>query len=112
MVNCHAGVASPKEASARGDLVEDDRLIERSRRGDLDAFDQLDRAYGDIPGDAVPEPPPSWANTSPPSSADLQTPFGLLYTTVMQASDKNRPGSAIDAMNHVAWALGLASSGN
>jgi iron uptake system component EfeO len=78
----------------------------------LNAFDQLDRAYADIPGEAVPQPPPSWANTSPPSSADLQTPFGLLYTAVMQASDKNRPGSAIDAMNHVAWALGLASSGN
>ena len=78
----------------------------------LDAFDQLESAYGDIPGDAVPEPPPSWGSVSPPSSADLQTPFGLLYTTVMQASDKNRPGSAIDAMNHVAWALGLASSAN
>src|SRR2546425_5090640 len=45
MVNCHAGVASPVEASARGDLVEDDRLIERSRRGDLDAFDQLVASY-------------------------------------------------------------------
>jgi RNA polymerase sigma-70 factor (ECF subfamily) len=33
------------EASARGDLVEDDRLIERSRRGDLDAFDQLVASY-------------------------------------------------------------------
>src|SRR5437879_12414164 len=45
MVNCHSGVASPMEASAWGDLVEDDRLIERSRRGDLDAFDQLVASY-------------------------------------------------------------------
>src|SRR5260370_4082505 len=30
---------------AGGDLVEDDRLIERSRRGDLDAFDQLVASY-------------------------------------------------------------------
>jgi RNA polymerase sigma-70 factor (ECF subfamily) len=44
LVNSHAGVASTM-AATRGDLVEDDRLIERSRRGDLDAFDQLVASY-------------------------------------------------------------------
>jgi RNA polymerase sigma-70 factor, ECF subfamily len=44
LVNSHAGVASTMAAS-RGDLGEDDRLIERSRRGDPDAFDQLVASY-------------------------------------------------------------------
>ena len=41
MVHCHAGAASLVEAAPQGDRVEDDRLIERSRRGDLEAFDRL-----------------------------------------------------------------------
>ena len=41
MVQCHAGAASLVEAAPQGDRVEDDRLIERSRRGDLEAFDRL-----------------------------------------------------------------------
>lgn len=44
-MNGQAGVASSMEASARGDLVDDDRLIERSRRGDPDGFDQLVASY-------------------------------------------------------------------
>jgi len=43
-----------------------------------------------------------------PSPDDLLTPFGLLYTAVAQAVDEHRSGSAVDAMNHVAWALGLS----
>ncbi|HET6146133.1 MAG TPA: imelysin family protein [Polyangia bacterium] len=74
----------------------------------IDAFDLLDRIYGSIAGDSVPAPPPSWGSVSPPSPADLQTPFGMLYTTVLQAVDKDRPGSAVDAMNHVARALDLS----
>src|SRR5437764_8404042 len=41
MVHCQAGAASLVEAAPQGDRVEDDRLIERSRRGDLEAFDRL-----------------------------------------------------------------------
>src|SRR5437870_3546816 len=41
MVHCHAGAASLVEAASQGDRLEDDRLIERSRRGDLEAFDRL-----------------------------------------------------------------------
>jgi RNA polymerase sigma-70 factor, ECF subfamily len=47
MVQCHAGAASLAEAAPQGDRseatpgAEDDRLIERSRRGDLEAFDML-----------------------------------------------------------------------
>jgi RNA polymerase sigma-70 factor (ECF subfamily) len=41
MVQCHAGAATLVEAAPQGDRVEDDRLIDRSRRGDLEAFDRL-----------------------------------------------------------------------
>jgi iron uptake system component EfeO len=73
----------------------------------LEAFDGLDRSYGAISGDAIPAPPVTWNDQNPPSLADLQTPFGTLYTDVMHAADPNRSGSAVDAMNNVARALGL-----
>ena len=70
------------------------------------AFDTLDLAYGAVVGDAIPPPPASWG--SPPHSLeDLMSPFGALYVTVVQEVDPTRPGSAVDAMNHVARALGL-----
>jgi len=45
MVHCQAGAASLIEASPQGVPVEEDRLIERSRRGDLSAFDRLVAAH-------------------------------------------------------------------
>jgi hypothetical protein len=76
----------------------------------LDALDELDRIYSTIDGNSVPAPPATWnAGAAQQSQADLQTQFGVLYTTVSQAVDVNRSGSAVDAMNHVAWALGLAT---
>jgi iron uptake system component EfeO len=78
----------------------------------IDAFDELEGIYGTISGNAVPEPPSTWGKTSPPSSADLQTPFGILYSTVLHAVDQNRPGSAVNAMNNVARALGLSPDMN
>ena len=79
----------------------------------LDALDLLDRIYSAIDGSSVPAPPPTWkTNDVPQSQADLQTPFGVLYTAVSQAVDVNRSGSAVDAMNHVAWALGLSTPAN
>jgi RNA polymerase sigma-70 factor, ECF subfamily len=45
MIPCQAGAASLMEAAPQGDSAapgaDEDRLVERSRRGDLDAFDQL-----------------------------------------------------------------------
>jgi iron uptake system component EfeO len=73
------------------------------------ALQELDRNYSLVEGDAVPEPPTSWTATGPQTTADLMTPFGALYSAVFQAADSKRVGSAVDAMNHVAWALGLAT---
>jgi RNA polymerase sigma-70 factor, ECF subfamily len=45
MVNCQVRATTLVEASHQGDRVEEDRLIERSRGGDLSAFDQLVAAH-------------------------------------------------------------------
>lgn len=70
------------------------------------AFDALDTAYGAVTGDAIPQPPDTWSSENP-SEADLQSPFGLLYSAVQSAVDPNRPGSAVDGMNRAAKELGF-----
>ncbi|HWA71685.1 MAG TPA: EfeM/EfeO family lipoprotein [Polyangiaceae bacterium] len=71
-----------------------------------DAFDQLEEIYATVDGDAFPAPPATWSSEDP-SPADLDTPFGKLFTTVHDAVDPNKPGSAVDAMNRVATLLGF-----
>lgn len=70
------------------------------------ALDMLAQIYSAVNGAAIPEPPPDW-DSKLPSTADQQTPFGVLYRAVVQAVDPNRTGSAVDAMNHAARALNL-----
>jgi iron uptake system component EfeO len=70
------------------------------------AFDRLEMTYGSISGDAMPLPPAGW-DSSAPSVADQQSPFGKLYTSVVLEVDPNHLGSAVDAMNRVALMLGL-----
>jgi iron uptake system component EfeO len=70
------------------------------------AFDSLDSAYSAVTGDALPQPPQTWSSESP-SNADLDTPFGKLFTAVQNAVDPNRAGSAVDGMNRAAKELGF-----
>jgi iron uptake system component EfeO len=70
------------------------------------AFDQLETAYTQVNGDALPPPPLSWSSENP-SEADLQTPFGRLYGAVFHAVDPNQAGSAVGGMNQVAKSLGF-----
>jgi iron uptake system component EfeO len=70
------------------------------------AFDELDEVYGTVDGDAIPAPPATWSSEEP-SSADLKTPFGKLYTAVFTAVDPNEKGSAVDGMNEAAKLLGF-----
>jgi iron uptake system component EfeO len=72
----------------------------------LDAFDRLDRTYGNIAGDDIPPPPATWA-TEPMSADNQHSPFGTLFLAVEQEVDPAQAGSAVDAMNHVARALNL-----
>jgi iron uptake system component EfeO len=73
----------------------------------LAAFDALDDAYSQIDGDAIPAPPDDWS-AEQPSEADLDTPFGKLYSAVEAAVDPNIAGSAVDGMNRAAEKLGFA----
>lgn len=73
-------------------------------------FDALQAAYDAVPGDAIPEPPATWS-AEQPSAADLDSPFGRLYSTVNAAVDPAAPGSMVARMNAAADLLGLADLG-
>jgi iron uptake system component EfeO len=72
----------------------------------LTAFNGLDLTYASVGGDSIPSPPPTWSSLNP-TLDDQHSPFGKLYEAVVQDVDPSRTGSAVDAMNHVARALGL-----
>lgn len=69
-------------------------------------FDQLAAIYGTVPGDAIPQPPATWS-AEMPSPADLQSPFGTLYTAIHQAVDPTAPTSVVSLMNQGATLLGI-----
>ena len=69
-------------------------------------FRTLDAEYQRIPGASIPVPPATWSAESP-SAADLQTPFGQLYTVVDAAVDPTVDGSVGAEMNDAATALGF-----
>jgi iron uptake system component EfeO len=71
------------------------------------SFASLNSTYSDFSGDAIPQPPATWSSERP-SAADLDTPFGKLYTAVQNAVDPNISGSAVDGMNQAAVELGFA----
>jgi iron uptake system component EfeO len=91
-------VAKP-DADPRKDGAGRDREI---RAG----FDALKVAYAVNPGDGIPAPPATWSSQTP-AAADLQTPFGQLYSSVKLAVDPNRAGSVVHEMNVAADALGF-----
>jgi len=70
------------------------------------SFDALKAAYAAVNGPAIPPPPATWSSEMP-SAADLQTPFGKLYTAIQSAVDPNEPGSAVEQMNRAATTLGF-----
>jgi iron uptake system component EfeO len=71
-----------------------------------EGFGKLDAAYLRIHGASVPVPPASWSAESP-SAADLETPFGELYTVVNAAVDPTLDGSVGAEMNDAATVLGF-----
>jgi iron uptake system component EfeO len=76
--------------------------------GDVEhSFGALDTVYATVPGDAFPTPPATWSSETP-TSDDLKTPFGKLFTAVHEAVDPNVKGSTVDGMNRAAKALGFA----
>ncbi len=76
-----------------------------ARDKDIQAgFAALETAYNANAGDAMPAPPSTWSSQNP-TPADLETPFGKLFTSVKTAVDANRQGSVVHEMNAVADAL-------
>lgn len=72
----------------------------------IKGFDELDAVYDTVDGEAFPAPPATWSAENP-SAADLETPFGKLYTAVTNAVDPAREGSIVHEMVHAGEALGL-----
>jgi iron uptake system component EfeO len=66
----------------------------------------LDASYKAVTGDAIPEPPATWSAESP-SAADLQTPFGKLYTAVTNQVDASKNDSVVSKLDAAGILLGF-----
>ena len=69
-------------------------------------FTKLETAYDAIDGEAIPAPPATWSSASP-TEEDLETPFGVLFTTVSEAVDPESDGSVVYEMSEAAEMLGF-----
>ncbi|NOU30311.1 MAG: EfeM/EfeO family lipoprotein [Polyangiaceae bacterium] len=92
-------LASKQSADATKDGKATDAAI-------ADGFRKLGALYAGTTGDAIPQPPTSWSAESP-SPADLESPFGKLYTGVKAAADPDAKGSIVGEMNRAADILGF-----
>ena len=81
-----AGTAAPR------------RTARRSTPPSRPGFAKLQALYDSVSGDAIPQPPDTWSSVNP-TTADLATPFGMLYMGVHQAVDPEKPGSVVAEMN-------------
>lgn len=72
----------------------------------MEGFAKLQAVYDAYPGDAIPQPPPTWSSANP-TPADLQTPFGKLWVGVHEAVDATKDGTIVDEMNDSADLLGF-----
>ena len=69
----------------------------------------LDAAYKAVNGDAIPEPPATWSAEAP-SAADLQTPFGKLYGSVVKQADPASADSVVAKLDAAGVLLGFPAS--
>ena len=70
-------------------------------------FDGLRVAYGNTPGEAIPQPPAGWSSIKP-TPQDLESPFGKLFQAVQEAVDPEKAGSVVQEMNNAGKLLGYA----
>ena len=88
------------DSKPAGSVADDQALL---------ALDRLRGTYATYQasyGDALPPAPPTW-DLAMLSDADMQSPFGVLYLSVVAEVDPNRPGSIVDGLNRIAQILGL-----
>jgi iron uptake system component EfeO len=71
-----------------------------------DDMNALGTLYDSFAGDEIPSPPTTWSSDDP-SQADLQTPFGMLFTRVNAAVDADSSTSIVGQMTQAATILGL-----
>jgi len=67
-------------------------------------FATLDALYNTTTDESLPPVPESWSSDSP-TTADLATPFGMLWKTVRSNVDKNADGSVVFEMHQIAEML-------
>ena len=73
------------------------------------AFTRLKTAYDALPGDSIPHPPATWTSATP-TEADLNTPFGMLFTAVNHESDPDMAGSLHAELDKAVTLLRLSVS--
>ena len=78
-------------------------------KGILAGLASLDAAYKEVSGDAVPEPPATWSAEAP-SAADLQTPFGKLYTSILKQADPAKSDSVVARLDAAGLLLGFPAT--
>lgn len=78
-------------------------------RAILAGFERLRTAYGNVGGDAIPQPPATWKSEEPEtnSQADKDTPFGKLFFAVHAAADIKSKTSIVSAMNGAGSLVGF-----
>lgn len=83
----------------------------QSKGGDIDdniqlGFTKLNGLYSSASGDSLPAPPVTWSSDNP-TTADLATPFGMMWQGVHEAVDPTVDGTIVFEMNEAATELGF-----
>ncbi len=74
-----------------------------------DGFARVSAAYDALPGDALPAVPPTW-DPSAPSSEDLATAYGKLWTLVSAEADPGAAGSLVERMVAAGSSIGIETA--
>ena len=69
-------------------------------------FARVNAAYAGLPGDALPPVPATWSSQNP-TTADLATPFGMLWSVLHMEADPATSGTLVSDMNTSAQMLGI-----
>jgi hypothetical protein len=69
-------------------------------------LDALKALYAQTPGDSIPTVPENWS-ADRPTTADLATPFGTLWSSVRADVDPDTDTSIVFQMHLIADALGF-----
>lgn len=70
------------------------------------ALAKLDALYAQVEGNAIPTPPATWSSEAP-STADLDSDFGRLYSGIRTAVSTDDPDSVVVNMNRAASVMGF-----